>query len=266
MKYISRTIVAVVSCFLLAEVSLVPVAAHALPEVAELRNTAEASGYPVIEESVDGSLYIYNPQEPVDRITQEQVPDEWISAVPSESETAKYVASEVGGPRGDASGVRDAIAGSGGVASAGKSPYHYHFNVVIWRDGSGSSAKARAHFRALNKNMKKTFPLGGMPRTVRTGATYKLRPGSNPVKVTAVGKDYFTLRSLPGHAEGAGKNVTFKIKYTKPNYVLSASANGPARAWQKKPMLKFGNKLFAYSLWSSFACRIRNDVLKRSCI
>ena len=105
-----------------------------------------------------------------------------------------------------------------------------------------------------------------MPRTVRTGATYKLRPGSNPVKVTAVGKDYFTLRSLPGHAEGAGKNVTFKIKYTKPNYVLSASANGPARAWQKKPMLKFGNKLFAYSLWSSFACRIRNDVFKRPCI
>ncbi len=143
---------------LLAEVSLVPVAAHALPEVAELRNTAEVSGYPVIEESLDGSLYIYNPQEPVDCITQEQVPDEWISAVPSESETAKYVASEVGGPRGDASGVRDAIAGSGGVTSAGKSPYHYHFNVVIWRDGSGSSAKARAHFRALSKNMKKTFP------------------------------------------------------------------------------------------------------------
>ncbi|MGJ7539728.1 hypothetical protein ACSFCK_05560 [Brevibacterium luteolum] len=96
MKYISRAVVAVVSCFLLAEVSLVPEVAHALPEVAELRNTAETSGYPVIEESMDGSLYIYNPQKPVDRITQEQVPDEWISALPSESTKTKYVVSGAG--------------------------------------------------------------------------------------------------------------------------------------------------------------------------
>ena len=143
--------------------------------------------------------------------------------------------------------------------------YRYSYSYVIWKDRKGTSRTAKAYFRKLNTKMGKVFPLSGLPNTIRVGAVYKLL-GKDPVKVKWIHEDQFTLESLPGHREGAGKFITFRIHYLSPSYRLSVSAQGPAESWQKSPIGAGLNRLFSYKVWSIFSCRIREQVVNRPCL
>jgi hypothetical protein len=240
---------------------------------------AEASGIPVaLVDEVDGagSYVLIEEDGGVRESPGEELPDELITAVPKpghEAPGVKPTLEQLEEAEGEIRSTAQGLPDGDGVALLAQleeidalAGYSYAYTYVIWPDKKGSTAQAKRYFSTLNKKMNKAFPLKGLPATLKKGATYKLRPGSNPVKVTGLGSDYFTFKSLPGHAEGASKNITFRLKYMKPSYRLSVTASGPAKAWQKNPIGGGANKMFAYTMWSHFACGIREHAVRRPCV
>ncbi|MEV5238368.1 hypothetical protein AB0K89_04455 [Streptomyces cinnamoneus] len=113
---------------------------------------------------------------------------------------------------------------------------------------------AHEMFARANTMMNRLFPLKGVPKTIRAGDQYCLQAGGcNPVKVTEVGMRHFTYLSLPGHAEGPGKHITFTLEKNGYTIYLVVDARGPKAAWQRFPLLNDGNYLFAKGMWAAFA-------------
>ncbi|BBC33619.1 hypothetical protein SGFS_049130 [Streptomyces graminofaciens] len=150
-----------------------------------------------------------------------------------------------------AAGAQNAAATT---AVAAKADYKYHFTYRVIR----KTTPAEVSFKKMNKIMNGVFPIKGMPKTVKQGQKIclKMVKDCNPVKVTKVGKTYFTLKSLPGHLEGAGKNITFKLVKRNGYLVLDVTASGPKAVWQKHPLTEKGNRLFAKGMWGAYAVNL----------
>lgn len=140
------------------------------------------------------------------------------------------------------------------MAAAGKSEYKYHFTYRVIR----KTTSAEVSFKKMNKIMNGVFPIKGMPKTVKKNQKIclKMVKDCNPVRVTAIGKTSFTLKSLPGHLEGAGKYITFKLVKKNGYLVLDVSAHGPKAVWQKHPLTEKSNRLFAKGMWGAYAVNL----------
>ncbi|WP_030614500.1 hypothetical protein [Streptomyces sclerotialus] len=142
------------------------------------------------------------------------------------------------------------------AVAAKSSQYSYHYTYDLFRQAES----AKSSFHKMNKIMKGVFPLKGMPKTVKKGQKICLEGGKkcNPVLVTKVGQTYFTLKSLPGHLEGAGKYITFSLKKKSDDTLyLDVRAKGPKTVWQKHPLGGSANYLFAKASWGLFAHQLR---------
>lgn len=140
------------------------------------------------------------------------------------------------------------------ATAAAKGEYKYHFTYRVIR----KTTPAEVSFKKMNKIMNGVFPIKGMPKTVKKNQKIclKMVKDCNPVRVTAVGKTYFTLKSLPGHLEGAGKYITFKLVKKNGYLVLDVSAHGPKAVWQKHPLTEKSNRLFAKGMWGAYAVNL----------
>lgn len=219
---------------------------------------------PVAVEHLDGpnlEYFLIDKNGTWRKVSSDGLPGQVIIAQSAANEYAETGATHqsLGGLLGTTSGIPE-------LEAKLSQPYKYSFSYVIWPDPNGSHGQAKGYFKKLNQKMGEVFPLKGLPSTLRKGRTYFLQPGRNPVKVLSVSTDNFALKSLPGHLEGAGKIINFRLMYDGKAYRLNVFAQGPATAWQQRPIQQVGNKLFAYSMWSSFACRIRESVIVRPCI
>jgi hypothetical protein len=138
------------------------------------------------------------------------------------------------------------------AAKGGEYTYHYTYRVIR------KTTPAEVSFKKMNKIMNGVFPIKGMPKTVKKNQKIclKMVKDCNPVRVTAVGKTYFTLKSLPGHLEGAGKIITFKLVKKNGYLVLDVSAHGPKAVWQKHPITDKSNRLFARGMWGAYAVNL----------
>lgn len=144
------------------------------------------------------------------------------------------------------------VATVGATAKSGEYKYHFSYNVIR------TTESAQTAFRKMNKIMNGVFPVPGMPKTVKKNQRIclKMVKKCNPVRVTAVGKTSFTLLSLPGHLEGAGKYITFSLKKNGYKLVLDVQAHGPKAVWQKYPLTTKSNRLFAKGMWAAYAVNL----------
>ncbi|MET9844895.1 hypothetical protein [Streptomyces ossamyceticus] len=155
---------------------------------------------------------------------------------------------------GNAVAVQAAQAPTAPAVAAKGSEYKYHYTYRVIR----KTTPAEVSFKKMNKIMNGVFPIKGMPKTVKKNQKIclKMVKDCNPVRVTAVGKTYFTLKSLPGHLEGAGKIITFKLVKKNGYLVLDVSAHGPKAVWQKHPITDKSNRLFARGMWGAYAVNL----------
>ena len=105
----------------------------------------------------------------------------------------------------------------------GAHPYSYDMTLDIFPVVGGKEVSGEAMFSFWMNNFSKMF-LPGAPDNPKAGDRFNLG-GTNPVEVVEVGSRHFTLRSLPGHAEGPDNYITFTI--SPDGKTLQVSARGP---------------------------------------
>ena len=96
-------------------------------------------------------------------------------------------------------------------------------NLDIMPPVGGEPVSGDQLFTFWMNNLSRMF-LPGAPDNPRPGDRFHLM-GNNPVEVVEVGARHFTLRSLPGHTEGADNVITFTI--SEDGKSLAISARGP---------------------------------------
>ena len=100
------------------------------------------------------------------------------------------------------------------------------------------------------------FPFSGCSGKMEIGRECVLGygPFDNPVRVESITPRSFTLRSLPGHIEGANKLVTFSFYVAKSgNTIMKVHATGNDNLLQKVPFAKRANRLAAAGKWRRYA-------------
>ncbi len=117
----------------------------------------------------------------------------------------------------------------------------------------------------VSSHLNQLFPLANVPSSIHVGDVMHLQIptapglpgiGDAPVQVTDVGNNGFSFVSLPGHAEGAGRTISFTMAPQPDGTVgLQVDAGGPVSGWSALP----GNDQFTHALWSVFANNINGS-------
>jgi hypothetical protein len=144
----------------------------------------------------------------------------------------------------------------------------YSLRFSLWR---AKTAGHRANFldwtpaqmmSQLNSNFSHYFTFTGCGKQLRVNATCKLKGPlgtSSPVKVIAVAPHGFALKSLPGHAEGAGRTIRFQFqRYTNAAEISTMSL--AVDAWGPLGGISLSGPLGAKAaegFWNTFQNNIR---------
>jgi hypothetical protein len=99
-------------------------------------------------------------------------------------------------------------------------------------------------------------PCGGVLSFVATCYT----AAGNPIRVVSVTCTSLSFLSLPGHSEGAGDTITFKLTLdTKGDTMLTVGAKGPSQWYDALPGVHwFRQSVLAHGLWSKLADNLRS--------
>lgn len=116
----------------------------------------------------------------------------------------------------------------------------HHMAALFWPYKRGEDV-----WKVVRPGLRKLFPLSGMVNNPKVGQRLVLF-GNNPVTVVTVGSRHFTLKSLPGHQEGAGNYISFTFTSTK----LLVNAWGPSTN-KSDPILPT-------TLWFAFSQKVLN--------
>ena len=139
------------------------------------------------------------------------------------------------------------------ATSRNNDPYHYSYHLPIQNPGSilpKRFATDNSVFNLLKPRLSDVFPLTGMEDNPKVGDKLELE-GSNPVVVTKVTNHSFSLRSLPGHIEGANNVITFSISDN--GTYLDVTADGPRAA-------PFPASLVPHAVWPLFAYKVATAI------
>ncbi len=130
----------------------------------------------------------------------------------------------------------------------GRAPYSYRLKYPLYsKEDRAKALSNKALFQYVSNNLHRLFPIPGMVSNPTVGQEIDLY--GNPVVVTQVTSNSFSLRSLPGHAEGADNLITFSFR----NGYIWIRAQGPKAG-------EYPEKLVPYILWPIFASRIKLDL------
>ncbi len=122
--------------------------------------------------------------------------------------------------------------------------YSHSYNIQHWMAASyWPHKRGEDVWKIVKPALRGLFPISGMVNNPRVGQRLILQ-GNNPVSVVTVGSRHFTLKSLPGHQEGAGNYISFTFTANK----LLVNAWGPT-ANKSKAILPF-------VLWLTFSQKV----------
>ncbi|MFI9723410.1 hypothetical protein ACIHFE_27785 [Streptomyces sp. NPDC052396] len=139
--------------------------------------------------------------------------------------------------------------------------YHYSYHLNInWPQSELLTATSLMGIVA--NDFGHLFPFGGNCTSLPAvgGVCHLMSAGhNNPVQVVGRTPTSFTFKSLPGHAEGAGRYITFTFIRTGTSgpgiaHTLSVHAWGP---WTPAAAATVSSGL-ARSIWQQFATNIGN--------
>ena len=141
------------------------------------------------------------------------------------------------------------------VPSGGKPQQHgygYSLSYPIQYPalGSGNLVSGTDVWSKVLSTLSGTFPISGMGNNPSRGQTFILG-GSNPVEVMNVGVRSITLKSLPGHAEGAGNYIVFEVSEDGTTFDVTA--------WGPKAVA-FPVSLVPYAAWPLFASNVSSSI------
>jgi hypothetical protein len=164
------------------------------------------------------------------------------------------------GPRlaGSLTAVLALTAGSVLLTASPALAYGYHYDYLV----ANSNISADTVFRYVDSNFRDVFPAllppSDCPRHLVAGENCDLVgvDGKGNIHVEDVGSRNFTVRSRPGHIEGANKLINFTF-YNQGNQVrLRVDASGEDNLWQSIPFAKRFNRGTVDALWHSFATNV----------
>lgn len=125
--------------------------------------------------------------------------------------------------------------------------YGYEMQLNVYPSLGGEPVSGEKVFEWWMANLPMMFPIPGMPANPQVGQQISL--SGNPVEVVAVGPRSFTLRSLPGHAEGPDNYITFEI--SEDGKSLRITTSGPS----DRGVL--GEQVVPAALWNALAAQIQ---------
>lgn len=79
---------------------------------------------------------------------------------------------------------------------------------------------------------------------------------NNPVRVESIDFNSFTLISLPGHAEGANRRITFRFENAYDRIYMYVHATGPS-SW---PSWATKHGMVAKDTWNFYGTKLKNGV------
>lgn len=124
--------------------------------------------------------------------------------------------------------------------------YSHSYNIQYWMVANYWPYKRGEDvWKVVSPALRGLFPLSGMVNNPKVGQRLVLF-GNNPVTVVTVRSRHFTLKSLPGHQEGAGNYISFTFTSTQ----LLVNAWGPSTNKEKT--------VLPFALWLKFSQRIMN--------
>ncbi|GGP84628.1 peptidoglycan-binding domain-containing protein [Streptomyces calvus] len=127
--------------------------------------------------------------------------------------------------------------------------YKCAFRVVTVNPVPSAETLKDAVFAQAISQFSDRFPFGGCGQVLTVGQICRLQPGNAPVKVVAIGKDYFQLKSLPGHPEGEGRYIKFSLAITGNELVLNVHAWGKPSYGAKGSVISG----FVEHIWGTYA-------------
>ncbi|WSB58623.1 peptidoglycan-binding protein (plasmid) [Streptomyces cellulosae] len=104
--------------------------------------------------------------------------------------------------------------------------YRCDFSVITDPAADLDTLKT-AVFQATTHHFNSTFTFSGCGPVLKKGIRCELRPPGAPIEVADVGSDSFTIRSLPGHPEGANRLIRFTLFTQADQLRLRVHAQGP---------------------------------------
>jgi hypothetical protein len=133
--------------------------------------------------------------------------------------------------------------------------YGYSYTYGLGSDGWSASVA----MRLLAMDFGGIFPFSSSCSSLYVGERCALATGPyhNPVRVTSVGATSFSFLSLGGHLEGANKTISFSFFNRGRGLFLNVRAGGRNNWWQKIPLARRVNRLFANHVWGDLAGNMR---------
>lgn len=118
----------------------------------------------------------------------------------------------------------------------------------------------QAVLRMATRNFTAYFPFSGCPQVIGPGLICPLQGpnGNDPIRVESITATSFTFRSLPGHAEGADRMITFSF-YTDSvtnRLYMKVHAWGPSSAG----VLGSVATGFASGIWQQYATSLQDGI------
>lgn len=149
--------------------------------------------------------------------------------------------------------------GPDGLPQPGGGYGSYHYGYEFSTSDKWSQADLA---KEIEKNYNKYFTLTGDQQSIVPGETINLKLPPElqalglkaPVKVLAANENGFSFESLPGHFEGAGRTIVFRIvpeestESGKKKWGLEVSAGGPVAETSLIPGTDLGGK----GVWQVF--------------
>ncbi|MGW2838456.1 hypothetical protein ACWCWD_11740 [Streptomyces sp. NPDC001493] len=134
---------------------------------------------------------------------------------------------------------------------------NYEYKCEFWVYPLASTTEGgvikNAIFTDIITDFNKYFPLSGCPDKLSVGLSCSLKDPlgvtSNPIKVTEIGTNYYTVKTLPGHAEGEDRYIKFALYITDNELRLGVDSWGKPSLASKATVSSGG----ATVLWQSFA-------------
>ena len=131
--------------------------------------------------------------------------------------------------------------------------YNYSISLPIRSRPLAGLNTSKAVFSYMDKRLDALFSIAqlpGMKANPQIGDVYMLRD-SNPVEVVGRTSTSLTLKSLPGHTEGAGNLITFEVR--EQGTILNVTATGPRAAG-------FPANVIPYLVWPTLGAALGNSM------
>jgi hypothetical protein len=165
-----------------------------------------------------------------------------------------------GGIKTDEKVAANAAATDDGLPHPGGGYGSYHYGYQF---GSSENWTRADIVKEIAQNYNKYFTFTGDKPSIVEGETINLKGPlgeKEPVKVVAVNENGFSFESLPGHSEGAGRTIVFRIVPSdsqipgKLNWELRVEAAGHLSKVSLIPGADLGDKL----IWQRFDDNLNN--------